>query len=446
MSLKEFIVSLQEMVQNKSSMIIIIKYPKMLFEALEDLDKMVGMLEVKNNIIKLVKKLMIGTMRQAKPKRNDRLLHIMLMGDPGTGKTDLGLILCKIYTSLNLLNKPEVMPPTGDDEEEDNKNPCKRPRVVTTASPQNHINMQMREELRITKNKLTEVNHKIRKHRDKSAVLLRDLNEYKRGRPYYTNYFINAVAEVEIGLNEVLKTSTIIVPPPMPSFPLVLPPIVVEEPKPIYVVCSRADLVAKYTGQSAIKTRKLLNSAMGGVCFIDEAYDLLHTDSAGDGYGNEILTVIVDYQSKYNDNIAIIFAGYEKKIKETILDGQEGLKSRIGYTFIMKSYTIPELVQIFQIQLERNIWTTSCTTEQLIDLFTKYKKVIINGRDTQNLVSKCIDAHATICFGLVLKSENFSFSIDEIMLKNGLEEMKTMSAKLKKEERSPSPPPHGMYT
>lgn len=75
-----------------------------------------------------------------------------------------------------------------------------------------------------------------------------------------------------------------------------------------YKVCSRTDFVVGYTGQSAIKTRKLLNSLIPGVLFIDEAYSLLnHKD---DLYGYKVLVVLMEYMSRYKDNLAIIFGGY----------------------------------------------------------------------------------------------------------------------------------------
>lgn len=75
-----------------------------------------------------------------------------------------------------------------------------------------------------------------------------------------------------------------------------------------YKVCSRTDFVVGYTGQSAIKIRKLLNSLIPGVLFIDEAYSLLnHKD---DLYGYKVLVVLMEYMSRYKDNLAIIFGGY----------------------------------------------------------------------------------------------------------------------------------------
>ena len=96
MSLVDFIVLLKKnnIVQNK------------LIEALEELQSMIGMDNIKEDIVLLVK------------QNGERYLHTMLLGPPGMGKTVLGNILAKIYTSLNLLKTPDSLPDVGENKEE----------------------------------------------------------------------------------------------------------------------------------------------------------------------------------------------------------------------------------------------------------------------------------------------------------------------------------------
>jgi hypothetical protein len=443
-NLKSFISCLKQIQEEKKLTFEVIKYPRMLFDSLSELDAMVGMSEVKEDIIRLIRMLMIKKMRKTNGINNintnttnkDRLLHTMLLGNPGTGKTAVGLILCKIYTSLNLLTIPEVMPPTGEEKCDIfqlNKRPC-----PDSTANENLVTKKLKEDLAITSGRLVQLNDKIRRQSYYTDLLIADLNRYKRGyfnralRFDYVDYFINGLISIKRGADDMLHPPTIILPPSPP------PPIV--EPEPIFKVCSRADLVGQWVGHTAPKTRKFLNSAMGGVCFIDEAYSLLLRDD--DPFGLECLAVIIDYMTRFNANIVIILAGYEKAMKASILNGQEGLKSRIGHTCNIKPYNISELVDIFILQLTRNDWEITCSKERLIEIFTQNKECITNGRDTQNLVSKCVDAHATISFSLMLENQPIIFKINEEMLLLGLKEMNALHTALVGDNA----PPFGMYT
>lgn len=437
-NLRSFIVCLKEMQLTKKPTFEVVKYPCMFFDALQELDSMVGMIEVKEDIIRLVRMLMIKKMRKTKCKKNDRLLHTMLLGDPGTGKTAVGLILCKIYTSLNLLTIPEVMPPTGDEKCDffSDKRHC-----FDLSKPVNPVNKKLEEDLKASNAHLTEINNKLTRQRDYTIQLVGDLNRYKQGyfnrslHFDYVDYFINGVIAIRKGTDAMLLPLQV-PPPPLPP----PPPVAIVEPEPIFKVISRADVVGQWVGATGPKTRKILNSAMGGVILIDEAYSLLVRDD--DPFGAECLAVLIDYMTRFNENIVIIFAGYEKAMKASILQSQEGLKSRIGHTCSIKPYTIPELVDIFLLQLARNEWEITCTKDYLIEIFTHNKDCITNGRDTQNLVSKCVDAHATVSFSLILEEKPIIFKITEEMLSLGLKEMNALHTAL----TGNNAPPHGMYT
>ncbi len=112
------------------------------------------------------------------------------------------------------------------------------------------------------------------------------------------------------------------------------------------VEVKRADLVAAYTGQSAIKTDSVVKSALGGVLFIDEAYDLWHGSS--DTFGQESINTLVDAIEKYRDNLMVIMAGYENDIDNLIQNSNPGLPSRMKTKIHFEDYTPDEMAVIFK--------------------------------------------------------------------------------------------------
>lgn len=123
---------------------------------------------------------------------------------------------------------------------------------------------------------------------------------------------------------------------------------VIAEDKLVEV--SRTDLVAGYIGQTAEKTRKVLESALGGVLFIDEAY-ALNSRSSND-FGQEALDEILKFMEDHRDDIVIIFAGYTKEMGE-FLNMNSGLRSRIPNTFDFEDYTEEEIVEIGLLGLDK---------------------------------------------------------------------------------------------
>ena len=107
------------------------------------------------------------------------------------------------------------------------------------------------------------------------------------------------------------------------AFGLLDPPAVVE--------AQRADLVGEYLGATAIKTNELIDSALGGVLFIDEAYSLVNeADGQGDRFGNEAVQALLKRAEDDRENLIIILAGYERQM-ESFLASNPGLNSRFGH-------------------------------------------------------------------------------------------------------------------
>lgn len=113
--------------------------------------------------------------------------------------------------------------------------------------------------------------------------------------------------------------------------------------KNLLIETSRADLVAQYIGQTAVKTRKVLESALGGILFIDEAYTL--TPNSDNDFGGEAINEILKFMEDHRAEIMIIFAGYSNEM-EKFLQTNSGLKSRIPNTFDFEDYSSDEMIDI----------------------------------------------------------------------------------------------------
>ncbi len=111
------------------------------------------------------------------------------------------------------------------------------------------------------------------------------------------------------------------------------------------IVAGRSDLVAGYTGQTAIKTRKKVREALGGVLFIDEAYSLY--TGQGTDFGKEAINTLVEEMTKHNENLVVILAGYPKETNQ-LLHSNPGLSSRFKKFFHFEDYTVEQLIEIME--------------------------------------------------------------------------------------------------
>lgn len=116
------------------------------------------------------------------------------------------------------------------------------------------------------------------------------------------------------------------------------------------VECDRSDLVAEYTGQTAVKTNKKIDEALDGVLFVDEAYTLVQ---GGDGdFGPEAISTLLKRMEDDRHRLIVILAGYTKEIKQFI-NSNPGLESRFNRYIHFADYTADELKQIFVYTLNK---------------------------------------------------------------------------------------------
>jgi len=155
---------------------------------------------------------------------------------------------------------------------------------------------------------------------------------------------------------------------------------------------SRADLVAGYVGQTAEKTRKVLESALGGILFVDEAYTL--ASGGQNDFGKEAIDEILKFMEDHRSNIMIIFAGYTNDM-EKFLETNPGLRSRIPNKFDFEDYTVDEMVQIglFALKKQQYHVNPSSYADLLKNNLSKDNDNS-NGRWVRNLNDKIIKKQA----------------------------------------------------
>ena len=149
----------------------------------------------------------------------------------------------------------------------------------------------------------------------------------------------------------------------------------IEQNKLIEV--SSKDLVAEYVGQTAPKTNAVIQRALGGVLFIDEAYSLASGNGTGSSFNEEAIATLIQGMENYRDNLVVIFAGYTKEM-QAFLNANSGIVSRIGYTLNFADYTDDELLQIFEQMMNKAGFTV------LPEALDEVRKVTQEYRGTQN--------------------------------------------------------------
>lgn len=158
------------------------------------------------------------------------------------------------------------------------------------------------------------------------------------------------------------------------------------------VEVGRQDLVAQYVGQTAPKVEMVVESAFGGVLFIDEAYSLSRDGAQGNDFGAEAVATLIQLMENNRDKLAVFVAGYEKEMN-SFLNSNPGLRSRFTNTLTFDSYTPDEMVQIStEIARELQISMPDPVLKRLHHHFSNsdYSGSAGNGRYARNVVDKMI--------------------------------------------------------
>lgn len=183
--------------------------------------------------------------------------------------------------------------------------------------------------------------------------------------------------------------------------------------KGTFKIAQRADFVGEYLGSTSIKTKKLLESCIGGVLFIDEAYSLGNKEKR-DSFAKESIDTLNQFLSEHTDNFICIIAGYEHSLNECFFSWNEGLERRFPWKFNLTKYSSSELKDILLYQITNNGWLHNISNDDLLDI-TKQNEALFtsNGGDCLLYFDKCKIYHARRVFGspvetkFILTKEDF---------------------------------------
>lgn len=303
-----------------------IKNPEALLKSLIKLQNIVGMHELKENIAKqtsyLIQKMKSGDFTM-------NMLNTTLYGNPGTGKTTVGLLLADIWQHLGFLQR--ATPKSFDID-------------IPLELLQVYIMMG-------------------------TVVVIKLYNDILY--PLYQHYGL--VLTILFLLFCLLCLYFIFTYTHNP------------DNQPI-VITSRSTFVGQYIGSTAPKTEQFLQNNLGRVVFIDEAYSLYNGHQ--DLYGIEALDCINKFLSEHSNEIVVIFAGYQDKLEQTIFKIQPGLNRRCMWKFDCQDYHGAELFDIFKLQCEKEKQQIYKRDEERIkNYFIKHENDFVNNAgDTERLV------------------------------------------------------------
>ena len=161
------------------------------------------------------------------------------------------------------------------------------------------------------------------------------------------------------------------------------------------VETDRSGLVAGYVGQTALKTQDMINKALGGVLFIDEAYALSQKD---DPFGQEAIDTLLKAMEDHRDDLVVIVAGYTDLMKDFI-NSNPGLKSRFNKYIEFPDYSIDELCAIFDMNMSKYDYQMEEDVRKQIREMLKMRKLtelenFANAREVRNLFKEIITNQA----------------------------------------------------
>ena len=147
----------------------------------------------------------------------------------------------------------------------------------------------------------------------------------------------------------------------------------------------RDDLVGEYIGHTAPKTKQVLDHAMGGVLFIDEAYTLYRGEDSKD-YGQECIDILMQVMENERDKIVVILAGYKDRM-DRFFESNPGMSSRIAHHLDFAEYGVDELLAIGRLMLDRSSYYLSVAAETAFRDYLRLRRTqprFANARSVRN--------------------------------------------------------------
>ena len=191
------------------------------------------------------------------------------------------------------------------------------------------------------------------------------------------------------------------------------------------VEVDRSGLVAGYVGQTAIKTRKVIDSALGGVLFIDEAYAL--NGGGANDFGQEAIDTLLKAMEDHRDDLVVIVAGYDGLMDEFI-HSNPGLESRFNRFLHFADYTAEELLAIFRMQCEKGCYILEPEAEaplrSLLERRMADAASFGNARGVRNLFEQILVCQANRLAGqeTVTREDLMQITVRDVLAARGLEE------------------------
>ena len=329
--LEKLIFVLKKGIKDKEPGIKYIKYPELLVVALEDLNGMIGMHRIKEataiQTVRLIENLKNG-------ERTPAMLNTIITGVPGLGKSLCGVKLAKIWFALGFLD--------GGKGDSTSSTHTKTTKNTTFEIPKSYDMSTLA--LLLIAWIGTYVIQFVSYMYDRVGlfwlgcilgfiILLAIIVYYSDQQGKWITKYITKEVEITKNEKEILNLND----------------------RDIITVVSREDFIGGFMGQTAAKTKKLLEDNIGKVLFIDEAYSLI-TDPR-DLYGVEALHTLNLFLSENPDKIVVIFAGYKDQMKSSIFAAQPGLERRCMWSFDCDPYSGNELTDIFFLKVEKERYT-----------------------------------------------------------------------------------------
>lgn len=164
------------------------------------------------------------------------------------------------------------------------------------------------------------------------------------------------------------------------------------------VEVDRSGLVAGYVGQTATQTAEVVESAIGGILFIDEAYTLIKSGDEKD-FGQEAVDTLLKLMEDNRDDLIVIVAGYTDKMEEFV-NSNPGLKSRFNKYIFFNDYSGSELTEIFNNMAKKQEYDTDKEASAFVEDYltkkaTAHEENFANAREARNYLERCIERQAT---------------------------------------------------
>ena len=157
----------------------------------------------------------------------------------------------------------------------------------------------------------------------------------------------------------------------------------------------RNDLVGEYVGQTAPRTKKVMEKAMGGVLFIDEAYYLFNVADSRD-FGQEAVGILLQVMENDRDKLVVILAGYKDRMEE-FFGSNPGMRSRIAHHLDFADYDLGELMSIGRVMLEQSSYYLSAEAEAALSVYLErrmHEARFANARSVRNELDRARLRHA----------------------------------------------------